>query len=101
MCELRFCGTKRKTKRTENQDTNDIFCPYCACSTKSVWLIDTMYFTFCFLPLYTIYNSSEYIGCKNCYKKLGDRSVKTCERCTNVIIAGYRYCGRCGQAVEP
>lgn len=100
MCHYIICGcsTKYKMKRL-SPPVRDVYCPCCTNNVEAMEIIKKTYCSFFFIPLCPVTSNKLYNGCPICMTKFSEAQVKYCKNCRNVILADFRYCGRCGDTI--
>merc|ERR1712100_1013474 len=98
MCDCCICGcyNLKTCEKAENGLTN-VYCPSCSSNVNVADIYEKTYFTLFFIPLFPLKSERVYSGCDNCKQKFALSQVKICNKCRNVILDDYRYCGRCGE----
>lgn len=101
MCHFIICGCTTKNKTNPlNPPVKDVFCPCCSNQVEAVEIYKKTYCSFFFIPICPVTETKVWNGCPICRSKFSQGEVQYCKRCRNVILADYRYCGRCGDHIN-
>lgn len=101
MCHYVICGCTTKLKTHKPDDfARNVYCPHCSNNVDTVEIYQKTYCSFFFIPIFPVRTKKLYNGCEICKCKFSDGHVKCCDRCKNVILDDYRFCGRCGDQIN-